>query len=73
VIKAFDKKLFVTIDEKIYELRKLESHQKHSEDFDFNKEKKEEYKKYVPPMSHPWKLESFKKQMKKAHTQRIYA
>lgn len=73
VIKAFDEKLFVTIDEKIYELRKLETHQKNSEEFDFADEKKEEKKKYIPPMSHPWKLESFKKQQKKAHTQRIYA
>ena len=34
-----------------------------------NKEKK----KYIPPMSHPWKLASFKQQMKKAHTERVYA
>ena len=38
-------------------------------------EVKEEKKKtkYVPPMSHPWKLASFLLQMEKAHTQRIYA
>ena len=33
----------------------------------------EEKKKYIPPMSHPWKLASFKQQMKKAHTERVYA
>ena len=32
-----------------------------------------EVKKYVPPMSHPWKLASFKKQMQKAHTNHVYA
>lgn len=73
VIKAFDEILFVTIDEKVYELRKLETHKKISKEFDYVDEKKEEKKKYVPPMAHPWKLDSFKKQMKKAHTQHIYA
>ena len=34
---------------------------------------KKEKKKYIPPMSHPWKLASFKQQMKKAHTERVYA
>ena len=73
VIKAFDGQLFVTIDEKIYELRKLESHKKYSEEFDIVPEQAKEKKKYIPPMSHPWKLASFLEQMRKAHTQRIYA
>lgn len=73
VIKAFDGELFVTIDEKIYELRKLETHEKHSKEFDNVTEFREEKKKYVPPMSHPWKLASFRKQVAKAHTQRKYA
>lgn len=34
VIKSFNGDLFVTIDEKIYELRKLESHEKYSAEFD---------------------------------------
>ena len=73
VIKAFDGELYVTIDEKIYELRKLKSHQKYSKQFDIVTEQNKEKKKYIPPMAHPWKLASFKQQMKKAHTQRIYA
>lgn len=73
VIKAFNGELFITIDEKIYELRKLESHKKHSEEFDSIIEEKKKKKKYVPPMTHPWKLPSFKQQIKKAHTQHIYA
>lgn len=73
VIKAFDGELYVTIDDKIYELRKLESHQKYSKEFDEEPKKVVEKKKYVPPMSHPWKLASFLKQIEKAHTQRIYA
>lgn len=73
VIKAFNGELFVTIDEKIYELRKLEIHQKYSKEFDIVPEVKKETKKYIPTMKHPWKLASFEKQLEKAHTQRIYA
>lgn len=73
VIKSFNGELFVTVDEKIYELRKLETHKKYSEEFDVVPEIKKETKKYIPPMSHPWKLASFMKQLEKAHTQRVYA
>lgn len=73
VIKAFDGELYVTIDEKIYELRKLETHKKYSEEFDDEQPEIKERKKYVPPMSHPWKLASFLKQIEKAHIQHIYA
>lgn len=73
VIKAFNGELFVTIDEKIYELRKLESHEKYSAEFDEEAETKEEKSKYIPPMAHPWKLASFKLQMAKAHNERKYA
>lgn len=73
VIKAFDGELFVTVDEKIYELRKLETHEKFSKDFDTEEIKEKENTKFVPQMSHSWKLASFLLQMEKAHTQRIYA
>ena len=39
----------------------------------FTKEIEKEKKKYIPPMCHPWKLASFKQQIKKAHTQKVYA
>ena len=73
IIKAFDGELFVTIGEKIYELRKLETHEKYSKEFDDVPVEKKEKKKYVPPISHPWKLESFKEQIRKAHEERKYA
>lgn len=73
VIKAFDGELFVTIDEKIYELRKLETHKKNSDEFDFIKEVPKEKEKYIPPMTHPWKLTSFNKQISMSHKHRIYA
>ncbi len=73
VIKAFNDELFVTIGEKIYELRKLEKHQKYSKEFDIEPEAKKEKAKYIPPMTHPWKLASFKIQLEKAHKEHKYA
>ena len=72
VIKTFNGDLLVTIDDKIYELRKLESHQKYSKEFDEEPKKEKEKKKYIPPMSHPWKLASFLKQIERSHNQHIY-
>jgi hypothetical protein len=73
VIKAFDGELFVTIDEKIYELRKLEAHEMVSKEFDVEETEKKEKTKYIPPMTHPWKLASFLLQVEKAHNEKMYA
>ena len=74
VIKAFDGSLLVTIDNKIYELRRLHSHKKYSETFDFvdNEEEKIE-SKCIPLMKQSWKLSSFKKQMEMSHEHHVYA
>ena len=44
VIKTFNGDLLVTIDDKIYELRKLESHQKYSKEFDEEPKKRKKRK-----------------------------
>ena len=72
VIKSFNGDLLVAIDEKVYELKELERNKKYSKEFDEIPETKER-KKYIPPMTHPWKIEYFKKQLKKAHTNHVYA
>jgi len=72
VIKAFNGELFVTIDEQILELKELIRNKKFSKEFDETVKIKEK-KKYIPPMTHPWKLASFKKQIQKAHTNHVYA
>ena len=72
VIKAFNGELLVTIDEKVYELKELSRNERFSKEFDEVIEIKEK-KKHIPPMSHPWKLESFKKQLQKSHYQQQYA
>ena len=76
VINAFDGTLLVTIDDKVCELKKLESNVKTSTEIDVleNEEvSKKTKKKYIPPMSHPWKNASFKKYYERAHYQHAYA
>ena len=72
VIKSYNGDLLVTIDDKVYELRKLQRNAVQSKEFDETIEIKA-VKKYIPPMIHPWKLESFKKQMIKSHYKHQYA
>ena len=72
VIESFNKDLLVTIDEKVYELKELSRNERFSKEFDTLPEVKER-KRYIPPMTHPWKYESFKKQIQKAHYQHKYA
>lgn len=73
-IQAFDGDLLVTIDETVYELRELSRNERFSKNFDEERiEENKEKKKYIPPMSHPWKASSFKKQIQKAHTSHVYA
>lgn len=74
VINAFDGSLLVSVDDKVYELEELIKNKTVSENFDNIVELPvKEKKKYIPPMSHPWKLSSFKEQLKKAHTYNVYA
>ena len=74
VIKAFNGDLLVTIDEQVYELRELSRNARFSKEFDNEIQKvKTSKRKYIPPMTHPWKADSFKRQIEKAHTNHVYA
>lgn len=59
MIEAFDGTLFMSVGEKVFLAQKIEEHQKLSKYFDDTPVKKKERKKYIPPMSHPWKRQSF--------------
>lgn len=72
VIKAYNGDLLVTIDENVYELRELSRNERFSKEFEEVPEVKEK-KKYIPPMSHPFKASSFKRQMERAHRNHVYA
>ena len=72
VIKAFDNHLYTCINEKVYALEKLLNHKPSSKSFDLAQLPSEAKKKYIPPMSHPWKQASFERYMKKqAHRKNI--
>ena len=64
VIKAYDNSLVVSIDEQILELKELSRNERFSKNFD-EVPVTEERKKYIPPMSHPFKAASFKKYQEK--------
>ena len=64
VIKAYDGSLVVSIDEQILELRELTRNERFSKNFEEVPIVKER-KKYIPPMSHPFKADSFKKYQEK--------
>jgi len=60
VIKAFDKSLYVTIEDSIFALEEIPEVQAYSENFD-KALPKEPKKIYIPKMTHPWKRQSFEK------------
>lgn len=72
VINAYNGDLVVSIDENIYELKELSRNEKFSKEFE-DIPKVKEKKKYIPPMTHPWKAASFMRHIQKAHTKHVYA
>lgn len=74
VIEAFNQELYVTIENKVYHLLKINNYAEFSKEFDIVPEPKKMKKKYIPPMSHPWRAASFKAfQNKQKHRQNIGA
>jgi hypothetical protein len=70
VIKAFDNKMFLCIEEKIFALDAIPDHALISKNFDISPLEEKPLKRYIPPMSHPWKQASFERHLKKqAHRQ----
>lgn len=65
VIKAFDGELYSCIGEAVYRLEVLLEHQISSKAFDLAVLPTKPKKKYIPPMSHPWKKASFDRYLKK--------
>ena len=61
VIESFDGNLFVNINDQLYSLKKIETHKKHSENIDpeYEEPKVKKKKVYIPPMTHPWKQQSY--------------
>ena len=74
VIRAFNNELFFSTAEKVYALELILDHESKSKNFDFVKSPDEPKKRYIPPMSHPWKQASFERFCdKQSHRQEITA
>lgn len=62
VIKTFDNKLILSIDDKLFDMIKIKKIKDYSENFDIDRvDETLSYKpvKYAPPASHPWKQKSY--------------
>jgi transposase len=65
VIKAFDGQMFFGVEDKVYALDVIPEHARVSKNFDILPVQEKPRKRYIPPMSHPWKQASFERHMKK--------
>ena len=72
VIEAFDGRLVVTSVEHVYLLKEIPKNAVTSPAVDPEPKKKRTKKKYIPPMTHPWKHESFVRQQRRAHKHHQY-
>lgn len=59
VIKAFDGRMFTCINDSIYALEVIPSHQGISKNLDTLDSQSESRKVWIPPKSHPWRFTSF--------------
>jgi hypothetical protein len=59
VIRAFDGALFTSVGDKVYALEEIPVQEQQSINFDFLPRITKPQKRYVPPMSHPWKANAF--------------
>ena len=60
VIETFDGQLLANVDDNLYLMEEVAEHELVSKEFDAPKEApKKEKKKYIPPMDHPWRKNSF--------------
>lgn len=74
VIKAFNKELYCCVGEVVHALEEVPTHERKSKNFDFDSPAEKPRKRYIPPMTHPWKQASFEKFMKKqAHRKGLTA
>jgi transposase len=68
VVRTFDGQLFFSLDNALFALEEIPEHERTSKNFDFRESAAKPSKKYIPPMTHPWKRASFEAfQRKQAH------
>ena len=64
-IRAFDGSFFCSVNDRdIYSLELIPEHQEKSKDLDVDYKEPKERRRYIPPMSHPWRRAAFGKFVK---------
>jgi transposase len=58
VIKTFDEKLFISLENRTYALDEIPERERESIRLD-NTTKRKPKKRYIPPMDHPWRIAAF--------------
>jgi len=61
VIQAFDGHPYAVINDSVHALEVIPEHEPLSKNFDLPEPVTEPKKRYIPPMSHPWKAQEFNK------------
>ena len=69
VIRTFTGNLFFSLDERVYALEEIPSHERASKNFDIKPTEEKPRKQYIPPACHPWKAASFAAFVKKQSQQ----
>ena len=59
-IRCLDGKTYANINDKLYNILEIENWEECSKNFDVIPELKKEKKKYIPPVDHPWRQNSWK-------------
>ena len=59
MIESFQGNLYMTINDHVFIAQKILKHQQFSSNFDQVKAEPKERKKYIPPMTHPWKRQIY--------------
>jgi hypothetical protein len=64
VIKAFNGELYATVNDTVYAMDEVATRASVSKNFDTAIDEPNHKKRYIPPMSHPWKAPSFNNYLK---------
>lgn len=64
VIESFDGNKYCCIDNNVYALEAIPTHERISKNFDLTISEEEPHKQYIPAMNHPWRRQEFWKFVK---------
>lgn len=65
VIETMKHELYASYEDQVFYLEAIPRHESHSKNFDLLQAKSKPRKTYIPPMSHPWKSQSYQRYLYK--------